>query len=140
MWLEDLDFQVFCIQFLQKLRESRLDKLVAAGLLTSHQPVFLSSYLIIGLCLYSRATLPKWRQERKKKKFHKNVRFFIVEVGRELCLPAQTYNQFQFQIHQTAIFKGYSDQKTGTACLNFFKVVTVGCQKVPYITNLYCPT
>ena len=39
--------------------------------------------------------------------------------------------QFQFQIHQTTIFRGYSDQKTGTACLNFFSVVTVGCQKYP---------
>lgn len=32
VWLEDLDFQVFCIQFLQKLRELRLDKLIAAEL------------------------------------------------------------------------------------------------------------
>ena len=43
-------------------------------------------------------------------------RIYIVEVGRKLCLPAQRYRQFRFQIHQTAIFKGYSDQKTGTAC------------------------
>ena len=69
----------------------------------------------------------------------KNVRIYIVEVGRKLCLPAQRYRQFQFQIHQTAIFKGYSDQKTGTACLNFFNVVTVGRQKIPYIANLHCP-
>ena len=32
VWLEDLDFQVFSIQFLQKLRKLRLDKLIAAGL------------------------------------------------------------------------------------------------------------
>ena len=27
---------------------------------------------------------------------HKNVQIYIVEVGRELCLPAQTYNLISF--------------------------------------------
>ena len=70
------------------------------------------------------------------------MQIYIVEVGREPCLPAQSYNQFQFEIHQTTIFKGYSDQITGTsgtACLNFFTVVRVERRKTPYIANLYCP-
>ena len=63
----------------------------------------------------------------------------MVEVGKEACLPAQNYNQFQFQIHKTTIFNGYSDQITDTACLNFFTVVT-GVRKHTTLPIYTAPT